>query len=284
MKKLKYHPMVRILSILFGTFLMSLSINALLIPHQILSGGVTGIAVLFHLLFGLNTYTAVLVLNIPLFILAYFYLNRRFVFLSLLGMFSLTFFIFLTEGVTIPTNDLLVVVILGGIISGFGAGIILKFNGSAGGSDILAKMIYKYRGYNISNVLFAINFIVVFLSVSFFGTDLAIYTLISMFISSNVSRLVIDGVHNKRAVFIITNEPDLIATAIMHQLHRGVTTINVTGSFTKTQKQMLYCTIGIREVAQLKLIVKDIDPKAFMTITDTSQVFGNGFIDIKSED
>lgn len=282
----KYSAAIKIITILFGTFLMAISINMFLIPSNILSGGVTGIAVLLHLLFGFDTHFTVPILNIPLFIIAYFYMKKRFVVFSLIGMLSLSFFLFLTNGLHYATNDIIVTVISGGILSGFGSGIIFKFNGSTGGGDIIAKLAYKYGGYSISSIVFLINFIIVFLSIYFFGLNIAVYTMATMFISSQVSKFVIDGLNYKKAVFIISDHYMEISETILKQLKRGVTSIQVSGAYTHTSKYMLYCIVGIREVAQLKLLVKTIDPKAFMTITQTSQVIGNGrgFIDIKSED
>lgn len=285
-KMKKYSAAIKIVTILFGTFLMAISINVFLIPSKILSGGITGIAVLIHLLLGFDIHYTVPLLNIPLFIIAYFYMKKRFVVFSLIGMLSLSFFLFVTKNFYITSNDILVTVIAGGILSGFGSGIIFKFNGSTGGSDIIAKLAYKYCGYSISSVVFLINIIIIFLSVYFFGLNIAVYTMITMFISSQVSKFVIDGLNYKKAVFIISDHYLEISEMILKQLKRGVTTIHVSGAYTNTSKYMLFCIVGIREVAQLKLLVKTIDPKAFMTITQTSQVIGNGrgFIDIKSED
>ncbi|MCT4598482.1 MAG: YitT family protein [Vallitalea sp.] len=264
------------ISIIVGTFLMSLAINGLYIPHKILSGGVTGIAVLLHLQLGLNTSIAILVLNIPLLILGYFLVNKRFIRLSIFGMISLSVCLALTKNIVFDTNEMLTSILLGSVLTGFGSGLIFRFNGSTGGSDIIAKIVNKYLSYSISTVGFAINVIIIGLSCSFFGMDLAVYTLATMFISSHVMKFVLEGLNYKRTVFIITNKEKEISDCIMSELHRGVTIIHGTGAYTNEPRDILYCIIGIRQVAKLRSLIMKIDQDAFITITETSFVYGNG--------
>ncbi|MCT4544130.1 MAG: YitT family protein [Vallitalea sp.] len=264
------------ISIIVGTFLMALSINGLYIPHKILSGGVTGIAVFLHLLFGLNTSIAILVLNIPLMIIGYFLVNKRFIGLSIFGMISLSVCLALTKNIVFNTNEMLTSILLGSVITGFGSGLIFRFNGSTGGSDIIAKIVNKYFSYSISSVGFAINVIIIGLSCSFFGIDLAVYTLVTMFISSHVMKFVLEGLDHKRTVFIITNKEKEISNCIMSELHRGVTIIHGTGAYTNEPRHILYCIIGIRQVAKLRSLIRRIDENAFISVTDTSFVYGNG--------
>lgn len=284
--KINCYTSKKLASIIIGAFFIAIALNTLLLPNKILSGGVAGLAGLLNIIFNIQPSTSVILLNIPLFILAYFFINRKFFVFSLIGMLSLSFFIKLTSNFTIETSDILVAAIAGGILSGLGSGIIIRFNCSTGGGDIIAKIMYKYFGYSISLVILLFNCLIILLSISFFGLDKAIYTLLSMFISSRVSGFVIEGLSFKKSIFIVSDKHDEITNTIINQLHRGVTLFDGEGAFTHTSKHILYCIVGTREVAKLKLLIKKIDPLAFITITQTSQVIGHGrgFIDINSED
>ena len=281
-----FHPLKKILSLLVGCFIMAVCTNAYLIPNKMLSGGLTGIAILLELLLGIQTHYWLVILNIPLFILAYILINKRFVNYSLLGLLSFIFFLYATKSIQIHYDDLLVTAIVSGFFNGIGAGLIFRYNSSAGGSDILAKIINKYFSYGIGLLIFAFNFIVVSLSAYFFGVKLAVYTLISMFITSYITQIFIEGLNYKRAVFIISDDYTLIAKEIIHHLQRGVTVLDGKGAYSNHPKHMLYCVVSIREISKLKLIVKHIDQDAFITVTQTSFVIGNGkgFLNINSED
>lgn len=274
--KSRVYNIKQYISIIVGTFLMSLAINGLYIPHKILSGGVTGIAVLLHLQIGLNTSIAILVLNVPLLLLGYFLVNKKFIRLSIFGMISLSICLAFTKNIAFNTNEMLTSILLGSVLTGVGSGLIFRFNGSTGGSDIIAKIINRYFSYSISTVGFAINVIIIMLSCSFFGIDLAVYTLLTMFISSHVMKFVLEGLNYKRTVFIITNKEKEISDCIISELHRGVTIIHGTGAYTNEPRDILYCIIGIRQVAKLRSLIMKIDEDAFITITETSFVYGNG--------
>ncbi len=274
------------LCIIVGTFIMSIAINGLFIPHRILSGGVTGIAVFLHLLLDYDISLVIVLLNIPLFILGYFFINRTFVTLSFIGMVCLSVFLTLTKDIVISTNEILSTILLGGVINGLGIGLIFRFNGSTGGSDIIGKIINKFFSFSLSTVGFAINTVIIGISATFFGMDLAIYTLATMFISSQVIRFVVEGLNYKRTVFIISNQHHEISKSIIKDLHRGVTVIEGMGAYSKKQRKLLYCVIGTRQVSKLKSLVKSIDPKAFVTIAVTSQVIGNGkgFLNLEDDE
>lgn len=282
----KLYLIKQIIFLILGTFIMSVAINALLIPHQILSGGITGLAVFLQLAFGINASIAILIFNIPLLILGYIFINKRFVKLSILGMALFSFFLSVTENFTIETNEILTAILLGSVLNGLGSGLILRVNASAGGSDIIGKIVNKYFSFSIGSVIFTLDVIVITLSVSFFGIDLAVYTLANMFIATKVIKYVIEGLNYKRTVFIITNNEQLISNKIMSELRRGVTIIHGTGAYTKERRDILYCIIGIRQVARLKMLVQNIDPKAFISVTETSSVYGHGrgFLKMIDED
>ncbi|NLP45924.1 MAG: YitT family protein [Epulopiscium sp.] len=272
----------KILLIFLGTFISAVNTNAILIPHQLLSGGITGLAIFVHLIKNWNTAILILLFNIPIFILGYKLINKKFIILSLIGTGSFSFFLSLTQQIQLPIHDTLSAILLGGVLGGLGLGIVFRGHGSTGGTDILAKIIHRYFGFSIGSTMFAFNIIVISLSIYTFGFDLSISTLATMFISSYTMNYVIEGINHRRCVIIISAQYNEIAEAILKQLKRGVTKIPGEGVYTKQPRPILYCTVTIQQVARLKDIIRDIDPTAFVTITETAQVFGKGFFDIKN--
>ena len=270
-----------IILILSGGFLFGFGINAFFIPHKLLSGGISGLAVFIHFLSDFDTALLVILLNIPVFILGLRKTDKKFIFFSLIGLFSSSVALFITKNISIPMDDIITSVLTGGCVCGFGTGLAFRGNGSTGGTDVLAKIVNKYFSFSISTVIFSINVIVVSLSAFGFGLDIAVYTLLSMFVCSAVTNFVVDGLNYKRSAFIITVKHEIISEIIMKKLKRGVTIIDAKGAYTQEPKKILYTTIGIRQVSKLKEIVKENDPEAFLTINETAQAFGKGFINLK---
>jgi len=268
----------RTLFIILGAFILSLCTNGILVPNHLLSGGVTGIAIFLHFLLSFQISIVVFILNIPLFILALCFLNKNFIFYSVLGILSLTFWLHLTKSMVIPTSEPVSIILIGGVLNGIGNGLIFRANGSTGGLDIIAKVINKYFSFSMGTVTFSINGLILILSILYFGLDLSVLTLAIMFVSSKITNFVVDGLNYKRTLFIITDAShyQAISDHIIHDLHRGVTVIPAVGAYTKNSKYILYTNIGIRQVSAVKNIVIQHDPNAFMTVSETAQVIGKG--------
>ncbi|MEG0388938.1 MAG: YitT family protein, partial [Niameybacter sp.] len=216
--------------------------------------------------------------NIPLFILAFIFLKKQFIYFSLLGMMSFSFWLEVTRGIIIPTTSPLTIILVAGLLYGIGMGIIFRSEASVGGTDIIAKIVNKFFSISMGNVIFAINMIIMLTSIFVFGLDIAILTAASMFISSQTTNYVVDGLNRRRTVSIITS-PDTgqdIARAIMDGMHRGVTIVPAIGGYTHQNKYILYANVNLREVAKIKNIVSTYDPHAFVTVSDVAQVIGNG--------
>lgn len=277
MQKIKL-DVQRVLFIIIGTFLIALSTNAVLIPNKLLSGGVNGIATFLHFLFNWNISLLVILLNVPLFIVAFLFLKRHFIIFSLFGMLMLSFWLQVTRNINLVTDNTLSIIILGGLLNGLGSGIIFKGDGSTGGADIIAKIVNKHLSLSLASVTLIVNGIIICFSIYFFGIDLSILTLATMFVASRVTNFVVDGVNYKRTLFIITDElhHQAMANDIMSVLTRGVTIIPALGAYTQSNKYILYTTISIHEVAKIKNVVAAHDKTAFVTVTPTAQVFGNG--------
>jgi len=274
----------RSLLTLIGTLIVSISINALYIPYHIMSGGVSGIAIWLNLAFNFNTSISILLINIPIFILGYKWIDREFIGLSLIGTLSLSLFIYLTRGISFHSEEILTTILLGGVINGVGLGLILRANSSTGGNDIISKILNKYYSYSISTLNFAFNFVIIGISIGFFGVDIAVQTLATMYVSATTIKFILEGVNHKRTAFIITNKEEVVGKAINKHLGRGCTILQGKGSFTGEERSVLYAIISIRQVAKLKMVVRAVDNQALINVIETRVVFGNGkgFLNINS--
>ncbi len=268
----------RIFSIMIGTLLLAIATNGVLIPNQLLSGGVNGISMLLYFLFNARVSITVILLNIPIFILGLIFLRKTYLTYSLFGMLMLSFWLEVTHPLIITQGNTLSTLVVAGFLHGLGTGIIFRADGSTGGTDIIAKIINKYFSINMATVTLYLNALIVVLSIYFFGLDIAVLTISTMFLSSQVANFVVDGINRKRTLYIITESEhaDELSKCLLKELHRGVTMIPAIGAYTSESKYILFTTVSIREVAKAKQLVLRIDSKAFMTVTETSQVIGNG--------
>jgi len=190
----------------------------------------------------------------------------------------LSFWLELTSGLIIPTRNILSILVVAGLLHGLGTGIIFRGNGSTAGTDIIAKIIHQHLSINMATVNLAINSVIILLSIYFFDLDIAVITISTMFISSHVANFVVDGINRKRTLYIITSNThaEELSKLLLIELHRGVTMIPAIGAYTSDTKYILFTTVGVREVAKARQLVLSTDPNAFMTVTETSQVIGNG--------
>ena len=272
-----------IIIIFIGCFISSIGVNLFLVHAKLLSGGATGIALILEYLTGINSGYSVFLLNLPLFLLSYRKLSKRFTLYSAIGMVSLSVSLIITKSIStmIQINDILLYCIYGGTLCGLGYGLVFLRNGSTGGTDIINMVIrQKYSNFDIGSLGFALNLIIVCIGALIFGLPPALYTLISMFIQGLILNKVLKGFSSKRLMLILTNKETEIIDFIMKDLHRGVTSLAAKGEFTDCNKRMLYCLVTTREMLQLKTKILSIDSKAFISILDVSEVRGKGFSNI----
>lgn len=277
---LKKDNIIDLLFIVLGSFLGSIGVNMFLIHAQLLSGGVTGIALIFQYLFKIQAGYMILLLNIPLFILSIKKLNKKFTIYSLVGTLSFSLSLILTHPISdiLNINDKLLYCLYGGVINGIGFGLVFVHNGSTGGFDIVSMLIKrKYSNFNIGKISFGINLIIVTISAFIFGLPNALYTLIAMYTTALVLDNVVKGLNQSKSIFIITQKEELVSELIMTKLNRGVTYLYGEGAFTKERRKILYCIVPLNQLPELKNIVTSADKKAFITISDTSEVQGKGF-------
>lgn len=267
--------------ILLGAAIFAFGVNYLIIPNDLYEGGATGLTLIIYYLFKIQPSIMNIVINIPLFILGWKILGRRTLYYSLVGTFGVTFWLAIFEKIPLELDldhDLIIVVMLTGILVGTGLGIIFKAGGTTGGSDIVARIGHKYTNISIGRLILAVDSIVLLLIV-IVSKDLRIvlYTLIEVAIASRVIDIISDGGYGSKGVMIISEKSQAIAAAIDSQIERGVTLIKAQGFYSKNKFDMVYSVIYKSQLQELKDLIRDIDPHAFITITDANEVLGEGF-------
>lgn len=267
------------LVVAFGCVLSGIAINLFFVPHLLLSGGVSGIAIIFYYLFGLPIGLQIFLLNVPLLYMAYRLLGKSYTIITIYGTILFAFTIdalkFLSPHT--PLSDPLLAAITGGIISGIGSGLIFRVNGSAGGLDIVAAIVKKYYSFNFGFVGFSFNVFIMLIAATLFGLTPAILTLISMFIGANITDKVVEGINRKKTVFIVSYKSDEIAQTILEEVGRGATLLSGKGAFTRQNKQVIFVVVSLTQISQIKALVQEADPQAFMIVQDAAEVMGRGF-------
>ncbi len=260
---------------------VALSLNYFIIPNRIVDGGVTGIAILLHYLLGLPTGWLVLVLNIPVFLLGFRLMGKRFLLLSIWGVLVVSLALQLSAGVSPVTRDLLLAALFGGLLTGVGMGIIFRSQGSLGGTDIVALILTSKFSFSVGQALLGIDAVIFTVAAFLFKPELAMYAIIYMFVATRVVDFVQEGLSHTKAAIIISNQPDKIAQDIMTILERGVTFLNGSGAYSGEHKKIIYCVVTRAELARVKEIIRENDPGAFVALSETPEVLGEGFSPVR---
>ena len=261
--------------IALGSALCSVAINGILIPQQFYGAGFTGVALLIHYIFSsLPVAVLYFVLNVPIFCLGWIYVGRRFFLYSIAGMFIFTGTLAWIH-ISLPVHDKMLSALLAGIIVGVGSGVILRSLGSAGGLDILSVIFLKRFSIRLGSTILAFNSLILVAGAVLFSLEGALYTLIYIYVSSYMVNLVVTGLSQRKAVYIISSLSEEISREIMDKIQRGVTVIKGQGGYTGRDEEILYTVISFRELPQLKQLIRGVDPDAFVVVTDTLEVMGH---------
>jgi uncharacterized membrane-anchored protein YitT (DUF2179 family) len=257
-----------------GSALCAVAINGILIPRQFLSGGFTGLALVVHYLLPFLPVGGLFFLfNIPLYVLGWKYVGRRFFLYSIGGMIIFSAAVQWLQ-VSLPVYDQLLSALLAGIISGVGSGIILRSWGSAGGTDILSVILAKRFSIRLGTTVLAFNCIILFTAAILLSLESALYTLIYLFVTSYILNIVVTGLSQRKAVYIISPRWKEISKGIIEEINRGATIIHGEGGFSGAEHRMVYTVITFRELARLKRLINRLDPDAFVVVSDTLEVMG----------
>ena len=280
-EKIQDSFLVDCLVIIAGTFLMAASIHIFISPSNIAPGGATGIAIILNYLTKIPIGVATLLINIPLLILAYIRLGKRFAIQTTISSVAFTFFLdVVLKPVPTYTEDVLLAMIYGGVLTGVGAGLIFLRNGSSGGSDIIAMLFKKHKPHaKTGQLVLLVDGVIILIAVWVFkNVNMAMYAILYKYISAFIIDKVIYGINEGKMVLINSvNNADEIRNYITNDLSKGVTILKSSGGYTDHSRDVLLCAVGKRAFIKLRHDILRIDPNAFIIVTETSEVIGNGF-------
>lgn len=265
------------LLLLVGSLIIALAFNLFLNPNGIASGGVSGLSTVIEYQFGIEAAYTQWALNIPLFIAGLIILGRHFGLKTAIGSVILPLFVYLTRNFEPLTDQLLLATIYGGLGIGLGLGLVFRGKSSTGGTDLASQIIHKYTGISLGLSVLLMDGFVVFTAGIVFGLEKAMFALISLFIVSKTIDIVQLGLSYSKIAYIISNEQEKIGKKILNDLDRGATILNATGGYTGEPRRILMVVFPQRDITKLKETVKSIDPNAFIIVTNTYEVLGEGF-------
>lgn len=272
--------------LIVGTGLLASSIQCVFDPIGLVTGGFSGIAIIVKALTedlisgGVPLWLTNFVLNVPVFLVAYKVKGKSFVGRTLAGTFLLSAWLYVIPPIDVTQGDYILAAVFGGVLSGAGMGLILLAKATTGGTDMVATLIQHYvRHYSIVQILQILDAIVVLAGFYVFGIRAALYAMVAIFVTSKVSDALMEGFKFSKAAFIISDKYELVAKHILEDLDRGVTGLKAKGMYSGADKCMLYCVVSQKEIVRVKEIVAEVDPEAFVIVSDAREVLGEGFLE-----
>ncbi|MFC0272148.1 YitT family protein [Metabacillus herbersteinensis] len=281
MKKHQAQPKSKVfrrgLFIFIGAVLMAVGLEIFLVPNKVIDGGIVGISIMLSHLTGVGLGLFIFLLNIPFFFIGYKQIGKTFAFSTVFGITILSIATALLHPVPAFTEDLLLATVFGGIVLGVGVGIVIRYGGSLDGTEILAILANKKLPFSVGEIIMFFNLFILGSAGFVFSWNRAMYSLIAYFIAFKTIDVVIQGLDESKAAWIISDQHDEIGDAILARLGRGVTYLKGEGAYTGDDKKVIFCIITRLEEAKLKTIVEDIDSTAFLAVGNIAEVRGGRF-------
>ena len=270
---------IEIIGTIAGAAIMAFGVSSFLLPNQLSSGGIAGIATITYYLLNIPMGTMIMLINVPLFLFAGYKIGKQFFIKSLIGTISLSVFIDILDKFPSITTDRFLACIYGGVIIGIGTAIILKINSSTGGTELIAKLIKVYNPYiSISRYLTLIDIIIVTLNVLFLGQiEIGLYSAIAIYLYGKLVDIFFEGIYFTKLLFIISDKNEEISKAISNEVKRGVTGLYGKGMYRDKDKLILMSAASRRDVYKIKEVARNIDPKSFIVVANAREVLGKGF-------
>ena len=266
--------------IIVGAFIMGFAIKNMYDPVNLVTGGVSGVAIIMKELARVPLWVSNTVLYIPLFLAAWKIKGWGFIKRTAVATVALSVSLYVIPEAHILTDDIFLAALFGGIISGIGTGLVFMFSATTGGTDMLAALIQrKLRQYSIAQIMQVLDGMVVLAGAAVFGVQYALYALIAIFCVSKISDGILDGMKFSKQAFIISDHYQEIANAIMTRMERGVTSLDGNGMYSGQERKILFCVVAPKEIVKIREIVREFDPGAFVIVSDVREVFGEGFIE-----
>ena len=280
----KHERLFAYLYIILGTAVLAVSIQCFFEPIGLVTGGFTGLAIVIKSVTkgiiddGIPIWLSNIFLNAPVFILAFILKGRKFVGRTIFGAGILSVWLYIIPTMDMSQGDFLLAAIFGAVFSGAGIGLVLRGHATTGGTDMVAALIQlKIKHYSIAQIMQILDVIVVITGLFVFGIRPAMYAMVAIFVATKVTDIVLEGFRYSKAAYIITDKHEEIAQRIMVDIDRGVTGIHAMGMYTGEEKCVLYCVVSMREIIAVEELVSEIDPNAFVIVSDVREVLGEGF-------
>ncbi|HIZ67382.1 MULTISPECIES: YitT family protein [Streptococcus] len=270
----------RLLLIAVGVAIYTFGFVKFNMANALAEGGVAGVTLIVHALYGINPAYSSLILNIPLFILGARILGKRSLALTIYGTVLLSFFIWFWQRVPIHVtleNDMMLVAVVAGLFSGAGSGLVFRYGATTGGTDIIGRIAEEKLGLKLGQTLLFIDAVVLTASLVYIDLQHMLYTLVASFVYSQVLTIVQNGGYTVRGMLIITQKSEEAASAILNEINRGVTFLNGQGAYSGEDKNVLYVVLNPTEVREVKAIMAELDPDAFISIIDVDEVVSSDF-------
>ena len=267
------------LETILGALIMAAGVSLFLLPNQLSSGGIAGVATIFYYLLNIPMGTVIIAINIPLFLFSMYKVGKMFFLKSTLGTVAMSVFIDLLDKIEPLTNDRFLACIYGGILLGLGTTLLLKAESSTGGSDLISYIAKKYKPtVRSGNIIVIIDIIIIALNVIFFKEiEIGLYSAIAIYIMGKIIDIFFEGINFTKLMIIVSNKSEEIAKQIDQKVARGSTGLYGKGMYTNENKLILMCAVYRKDVARIKIIAKEIDSKSFIVITNSREVVGQGF-------
>lgn len=265
--------MYRLLTIIIGSVIVGTAYNLFLIPHQILSSGLSGIAIMLGIITPVNTGVLNFVLNLPLLIIGVYKLGKTFIGYTIVSVIVLSVSLYVIPVQAISSEPILSS-LFGGVITGIGIGLIFRASGSSGGFDIIAMLLTKKKDFPLGALLSAMNAVVVILSGFVFNWDAALNTLVAIYTTGKV----IDTIHTnhiKLTLMIVTKHGEEMKSKLLANLYRGITVMDGEGAYSGEGRKILFTVITRYQLTDVKTMINEVDPNAFVNITETTEVIGS---------
>ncbi|WP_423799726.1 YitT family protein [Neobacillus sp. SAB-20_R2A] len=267
-----------ILYIFLGALIFAIGVNYFTIPNHLSEGGILGITIVAHYLFGWSPGVVNFVLNAVLILVGYKFFEKRAFVYTLISLAACSGFLFLTEDIGRKlTEDTLLASLFAGLLVGAGLGFIFRAGGTSGGTTILARLANQFFGWSIGKAMLIIDIVVVAGSIFIIGLEKAMFTLLIVYVGAKAIDFIVEGLDERIAVLIISNLPEVVLAGITEKMSRGLTVLEGYGGYTGQKKEVLYIVINKQEIVQLKNIVSDIDPNAYVTVHNVHEMMGKGY-------
>lgn len=269
--------LLRLILVIIGALIFAVGLELFLVPNQVMDGGIVGISIMASHIFGIPSGVFIFILNIPFLYLGYKQIGRTFAITTAVGITVLSVATIYLHSFEPFTNDVLLATVFGGIILGVGVGLVIRFGGSLDGTEILAILFTKKLPFSVGEIIMFINLLIFSAAGFVFTWEQAMYSVIAYYIAAKVIDIVVEGLDESKSIHIISDHADVIGQAIMDRLGRGVTFLNGQGAYTGDDKKVIFTVVTRIEESKLKSLVQELDPNAFMSISNAAEVSGGRF-------